>query len=70
MPITLRFHNVWEFWAYNVVFGLFQAPYYAFSQTMMAELSPPGFDNMVRPEDHLLVQIQTDLAFIPKKKKN
>ena len=43
------FHNVWEFWAYNVVFGLFQAPYYAFSQTMMAELTPPGFDNMVRP---------------------
>jgi len=40
------FHNEWEFWAYNVVFGLFQAPYYAFSQTMMAELSPPGFDNM------------------------
>ncbi|KZP21589.1 MFS general substrate transporter [Athelia psychrophila] len=40
------FHNVWEFWAYNVVFGLFQAPYYAFSQTMMAELSPAGFDNM------------------------
>ncbi|KAG2141648.1 autophagy-related protein 22-like protein [Suillus cothurnatus] len=42
----LGFHNVWEFWAYNIVFGLFQAPYYAFSQTMMAELSPPGFDNM------------------------
>lgn len=40
------FHNVWEFWAYNVVFGIFQAPYYAFSQTMMAELTPPGFDNM------------------------
>jgi len=40
------FHNAWEFWAYNVVFGLFQAPYYAFSQTMMAELTPPGFDNM------------------------
>ncbi|KAG9317758.1 MFS general substrate transporter [Chiua virens] len=40
------FHNAWEFWAYNVVFGLFQAPYYAFAQTMMAELSPPGFDNM------------------------
>jgi hypothetical protein len=35
--------------AYNVVFGLFQAPYYAFSQTMMAELTPPGFDNMVHP---------------------
>ncbi|KAF7355720.1 Autophagy-related protein [Mycena sanguinolenta] len=42
----LGFHNTWEFWAYNVVFGLFQAPYYAFSQTMMAELTPPGFDNM------------------------
>ncbi|KAG5726395.1 Autophagy-related protein 22-1, partial [Termitomyces sp. T112] len=42
----LGFHNAWEFWAYNIVFGLFQAPYYAFSQTMMAELSPPGFDNM------------------------
>ncbi|VDB99551.1 unnamed protein product [Peniophora sp. CBMAI 1063] len=40
------FHNEWEFWAYNVVFGLFQAPYYAFSQTMMAELTPPGYDNM------------------------
>ena len=35
--------------AYNVVFGLFQAPYYAFSQTMMAELTPPGYDNMVGP---------------------
>ncbi|KAJ3570467.1 hypothetical protein NP233_g4387 [Leucocoprinus birnbaumii] len=42
----IGFHNVWEFWAYNVVFGIFQAPYYAFSQTMMAELSPPGYDNM------------------------
>ena len=47
--VIRRFHNVWEFWAYNVVLGLFQAPYYAFSQTMMAELTPPGFDNMVRP---------------------
>lgn len=36
------------FRAYNIVFGIFQAPYYAFSQTMMAELTPPGFDNMVR----------------------
>ncbi|KAG2748357.1 MFS general substrate transporter [Suillus brevipes Sb2] len=42
----LGFHNVWEFWAYNVMFGLFQAPYYAYSLAMMAELSPPGFDNM------------------------
>lgn len=40
------FHNAWEFWAYNAVYGLFQAPYAAFSQTMMAELAPPGFYNM------------------------
>lgn len=40
------FHNAWEFWAFNVVSGLFQAPYFAYSQTMMAEVSPPGFDNM------------------------
>ncbi|KIK67166.1 hypothetical protein GYMLUDRAFT_37220 [Collybiopsis luxurians FD-317 M1] len=43
---TIGYHNAWEFWFYNVVFGIFQAPYYAFSQTMMAELTPPGFDNM------------------------
>ena len=42
LDVILSFYR-----AYNVVFGLFQAPYYAFSQTMMAELSPPGFDNMV-----------------------
>ncbi|KAK2459947.1 hypothetical protein APHAL10511_008032 [Amanita phalloides] len=42
----IGYHHAWEFWAYNVIFGLFQAPYYAFSQTMMAELTPPGFDNM------------------------
>ena len=32
---------------YNVVFGLFQAPFYAFAQTMMAELIPLGYENMV-----------------------
>ncbi|KAA1089699.1 hypothetical protein PGT21_027649 [Puccinia graminis f. sp. tritici] len=40
------FRNRWEFWAYNVIFGLFQAPYYSYSQTIMAELSPPGQENM------------------------
>ncbi|KAG1785534.1 uncharacterized protein HD556DRAFT_1314162 [Suillus plorans] len=39
----MRFHNIWEFWAYNIAFDIFQAPYYAFSQTMMAE---PGSDNI------------------------
>ncbi|KAG1860987.1 hypothetical protein C8R48DRAFT_604500 [Suillus tomentosus] len=54
------FHNIWEFWfvenplfptlfyillrAYNIAFSIFQAPYYALSQTMMAE---PDSDNMV-----------------------
>ncbi|PLW47161.1 hypothetical protein PCASD_02332 [Puccinia coronata f. sp. avenae] len=42
----IGFHNRWEFWAYNVIFGLFQAPYYSYSQTIMAELSPPGQVNM------------------------
>lgn len=42
----IGFHNAWEFWAYNVIYGLFQAPYAAYSQTMMAELGPPGFYNM------------------------
>ena len=46
---------------YNVVFGLFQAPYYAFAQTMMAELTPPGFDNMVRITVSLFWQIFVNL---------
>ncbi|QRD82623.1 autophagy-related protein Atg22B2 [Aspergillus flavus] len=36
----------WEFYFYNVVFGLFQAPYYAYAQTMISELMPQGYDNM------------------------
>ncbi|KAL2813172.1 autophagy-related protein 22-like protein [Aspergillus granulosus] len=42
----IGYHNRWEFYFYNVVFGLFQAPYYAYSQTMISELMPPGYDNM------------------------
>ncbi|ORX35478.1 autophagy-related protein 22-like protein [Kockovaella imperatae] len=42
----IGYHNTWEFWFYNVVFGLGQAPYYAYAQTMMAELTPPGFEGM------------------------
>ncbi|WAQ90104.1 hypothetical protein PtA15_12A89 [Puccinia triticina] len=43
---VIGFHNRWEFWAYNIIFGMFQAPYYSYSQTIMAELSPPGHENM------------------------
>ncbi|KAJ0426052.1 hypothetical protein BJY00DRAFT_272816 [Aspergillus carlsbadensis] len=42
----IGYHNRWEFYFYNVVFGLFQAPYYAYAQTMISELMPPGYDNM------------------------
>ncbi|KAJ5240205.1 Major facilitator superfamily domain general substrate transporter [Penicillium chermesinum] len=42
----IGYHNTWEFYFYNVIFGLFQAPYYAYSQTMISELMPRGYDNM------------------------
>ena len=56
----IGFHHKWEFWLYNVsqfpclmseltpvskvVFGLGQAPYYAYAQTMMSDLTPPGYE--------------------------
>ncbi|BEI94068.1 uncharacterized protein CcaverHIS019_0605270 [Cutaneotrichosporon cavernicola] len=43
---TIGFHHTWEFWLYQVVFGLGQAPYYAYAQSMMADLTPPGFEGM------------------------
>ncbi|RAL15394.1 uncharacterized protein BO97DRAFT_440807 [Aspergillus homomorphus CBS 101889] len=42
----IGYHHRWEFYLYNVIFGLFQAPYYAYAQTMISELMPPGYDNM------------------------
>ncbi|KAL4785679.1 autophagy-related protein 22-like protein [Aspergillus varians] len=42
----IGYHNRWEFYFYNIIFGLFQAPYYAYAQTMISELMPPGYDNM------------------------
>lgn len=35
-------HTVPEFWAYNTFFGLFNAPVYAYAQTMLSELIPKG----------------------------
>ncbi|KAF2147575.1 uncharacterized protein K452DRAFT_217809 [Aplosporella prunicola CBS 121167] len=40
------FHRIYDFWLYNVVFGLFQAPYYAYAQTMMSEVTPRGYEGM------------------------
>ncbi|KAK9850858.1 hypothetical protein MYU51_011459 [Penicillium brevicompactum] len=42
----IGYHNRWEFYFYNIIFGLFQAPYYAYAQTMISELMPRGYDNM------------------------
>ncbi|KAK7561016.1 hypothetical protein IWX47DRAFT_889115 [Phyllosticta citricarpa] len=40
------YHHTYDFWLFNVLFGLFQAPYYAYSQTMMSEVTPRGYENM------------------------
>lgn len=36
---AVGFHNVWEFWLYQVYYGLFVCPWYAYSQTMISEVS-------------------------------
>ncbi|KAK5072768.1 hypothetical protein LTS08_008249 [Lithohypha guttulata] len=36
------FHNVWEFWLYQVVYGLFVCPWYSYSQIMISEVTPRG----------------------------
>jgi len=43
---VVGYHHVRDFWVYNIVFGFFQAPYYAYSQTMMSEVTPRGYENM------------------------
>jgi MFS-type transporter involved in bile tolerance (Atg22 family) len=40
------YHYVRDFWIYNILFGLFQAPYYAYAQTVMSEVTPRGYENM------------------------
>ncbi|KIY03112.1 uncharacterized protein Z520_01579 [Fonsecaea multimorphosa CBS 102226] len=36
------FHNEWEFWLYQVFYGLFVCQWYAYSQTMISEVTPRG----------------------------
>ena len=36
------FHNEWEFWLYQVVYGLFVCPWYSYSQIMISEVTPRG----------------------------
>jgi MFS-type transporter involved in bile tolerance (Atg22 family) len=38
----IGYHNRWEFYFYNVVFGLFQAPYYAVRRTTLPSRSKLG----------------------------
>ncbi|ORY25544.1 autophagy-related protein 22-like protein [Naematelia encephala] len=42
----IGFHHVWEFWLWNVIFGLTQASYYNYSFVVMGDLCPPGFEGM------------------------
>lgn len=36
------FHNTWEFWLYQVYYGLFVCPWYSYSQIMISEVTPRG----------------------------
>jgi MFS-type transporter involved in bile tolerance (Atg22 family) len=36
------FHHEWEFWLYQVYYGLFVCPWYSYSQTMISEVTPRG----------------------------
>ncbi|KAB8291859.1 hypothetical protein EYC80_006641 [Monilinia laxa] len=45
-PVKVGYHHVNDFWVYNIVFGLLQAPYYSYSQTMMSEITPRGYEGM------------------------
>ncbi|KAE8336949.1 vacuole effluxer Atg22 like-domain-containing protein [Aspergillus arachidicola] len=38
------FHNGWEFWLYQVYYGLFVCPWYSYSQIMISEVAPRGHD--------------------------
>ncbi len=36
------FHHEWEFWVYQVFYGLFVCPWYSYSQIMISEVTPRG----------------------------
>lgn len=36
------FHNEWEFWLYQVWYGVMVCPWYSYSQTMISEVTPRG----------------------------
>lgn len=38
------FHNEWEFWFYQVFYGLFVCPWYSYSQIMISSVTPQGHE--------------------------
>jgi MFS-type transporter involved in bile tolerance (Atg22 family) len=36
------FHNAWEFWVYQVYYGIIVCPWYSYSQIMISEVTPRG----------------------------
>ena len=36
------YHNAWEFWLYQTIYGLFVCPWYSYSQSMISEVTPRG----------------------------
>ncbi|KAI8966174.1 autophagy protein [Daldinia sp. FL1419] len=38
------FHNLWEFWLYQLYYGFFGCPWYSYSQVMISEVSPRGHE--------------------------
>ncbi|KAL3442770.1 autophagy-related protein 22-like protein [Aspergillus insuetus] len=40
----LGFHNLWEVWVYQAVYGFFICPWYSYSQIMISEVTPRGYE--------------------------
>ncbi|OGE57133.1 hypothetical protein PENARI_c002G10610 [Penicillium arizonense] len=38
------FHHVWEVWVYQAFYGLFICPWYSYSQIMISEVTPRGYE--------------------------
>ncbi|KAI0875795.1 putative autophagy protein [Hypoxylon argillaceum] len=38
------FHNLWEFWLYQVYYGFLVCPWYSYSQIMISEVTPRGHE--------------------------
>jgi len=39
---SFGFHKEWEFWLYQIVYGLIVCPWYSYSQIMISEVTPRG----------------------------